>query len=1102
MLREFRSGGIARRVSVSILLGSAATAALLSFSSPAAASCTAIAGTTAGNKTATDGSCVNSGVTVDNSTATNKTPITMTTGTSGNPTDFTNDGTIHSVSGSTLSAIGTKSINYVSITNTGTIQSDASNPTSDTGEAIRLNTGIAIDNSGTITASGSPAPAQNGYTIYIGSGTVTNELGGLIENTAGATITETVTDTDTLNYANVDSNVYALYVGKKGATTVTNYGTIRATGNVASVDADPDGNSNEGEVGAVRLGDPGFSGTVLDNYGVIETTGVIVNEGLHNNDSIGDLYGVRDDGVNDVIYNRDGASITGGKHGITIDKDASGTTVYNWGTITGENGSGIGSDATDNASVVSVYNYAGATITGTWNKAAYDGGNLAYSFGDGDGVDIDHIAYVENYGTIQGTGANGIKPGETDPSKSEGLAIGGGTVINGDASHTSALISGADYGITVDDSANGDAFGATTITNYGTIRALNGYAIKMADDAGTWSNTITNYGTISGTSATSVMMGNGADIFNNYGGSVTGIVDAEGGADTLNINRGDEFTLVGSNWVNFETTNVQSGEVTMSGDYTSATAFNIGSGSALIGGGTLTTALLTNNGGLATGTTSTVGSFTVDGDYVQGATGTYYAKIDGTGHSDALDITGTAQLSGALAVSSLSTHFRSDLTYTVLDADGGLTGSFSSLIDNIGSAFVIPELTYTSNGVLLGFERTGVTYQSTADTPNGRSTAGGLDNGHDNATGDLAEVLAYIDTSTPEEAAHDFDQMSPDNPTAGTNMAITQTVGAIGSLVNDRVDGQQTAARAGDTKLAASGNDGDLTAALVGNAGLRPEWSVWARGFGIFGNAASDASLANGYDYRGGGVVAGLDRFLGDTTIVGLSASYAHANVDSSRVGSNSDVSSYEVGAYAGTSLDALDLSARLAAAYNDYGTSRTIAFGGIDRTATGDFGGYTLAAQGEAGYRLGLGGKAWLKPVAGLDVIHFHTEAYTETGAGGLDLAQTAQSDTLVRSSLGAVIGTSFEAPTANATVTPSLDLRWGHDISQPDGTATASFAGTPGSSFVYAQKTVDRDALLASFGVSASSPSGLTVGLTGTSDIRNDAKGYGLALKLLYSW
>jgi len=1100
MLREFRSGRIAHRASISVLLGSATTIALLSMSSPAAA-VVCLASTTAGNLTATDGSCVAAGTTIDNSTATNKTPITMTTGTSGNRTDFTNAGTIHSVSGSTLSAIGTKSNNYVSIINSGTIQSDASNPTSDTGAAIRLGTGISIDNSGTISASGKPAATQNGYTVYIGSGSVTNEVGGLIVNTAGATVAATVTDADLTQYLTVDSNVYALYVGKKGASTVTNYGTIRATGNAASTDADPDGLANEGEVGAVRLGDPGYVGTVLQNYGTIETTGQIVTGGLHNNDSIGDMYGVRDDGKNDVIYNYAGATITGGKHGITIDKDASGTTIYNWGAITGENGSGVGSDATDDASVVSVYNYAGATITGTWNQAAYIGGNEAYSFGDGDGVDIDHIAYVENYGTIQGTGAHGIKPGETDPSMSEGLALGGGTVINGDASHTSALISGANYGITVDDSANGDAFGATSITNYGTIQGLDGYAIKLADDAGLWSNSITNYGTISGTSATSVMLGNGDDTFNNFGGSVTGVVDAEGGSDTLNIDRGDIFVLAGSNWINFEKTNVKSGLVTLSGDYTTADAFTVFNGAGVIGNDTVTTSLFTNNGAVGTGTDSTLGTFSVDGDYAQGSTGSYFVKINGTGSSDLVDVTGNATLNGAVTVSSLSTHFRSDLTYTILQADSR-TGTFSSLVDNIDAAFVAPTLSYTSNAVLLGFERNGVSYRSVANTPNGYAVAGALDNAHDNATGDLAEILAYIDTGTEGEAANAFNQMAPDNPTAPANQALIDTMGTIGSIISGRLDTQQAAMGNGGTRLAASGADGDLTASLVGNTGLRPEWAVWARGFGLFGNASSDAGLANGYDYRGGGVVAGLDRFLGDTTVIGLSASYAHANVDHSRAGSSSDVSTFEVGAYGDTSFGAFNLSGRVAAAYNDYGTSRRIVFGGLDRTAAGSFGGYMLTAQGEAGYRVGLGERAWLKPVAGLDIVNLHSDSYTETGAGGLNLAQDSQSDTLVRTSVGAAIGTSFEAPSANATVSPSLDLRWGHDVSQPDGTATASFASTPGSSFVYAQKAVERDALLANLGVTATSPGGLSVGLAGTSDIRSDAKGYGLSLKLLYAW
>lgn len=1100
MLREFRSGRATRVCMVSVV-------ALLAGAPALAAD---IPAQTDGAAVPADGDTVQSGVTVSNSSATGSAAVTITSGSSGSLRNFYNYGTVTSAAGSSASGIGANGNDYISITNyaDGIIQALGSGDairlddyvtilnsgtiySAGGAEAIRVDVGASVANLGTIRSELSPTSGNNSNTLRVGSGTVVNgavdNTTALIENTGSAT---------NFSGGDQDSNVYALSVGESGAATVTNYGIIRATGDAASAET----GHNEGEVGAVRLrGD----NNVLYNYGIIETTGEILASPDTNADSsddtqeIGDMYGVRIDGANDAVYNYEGATITGGKHGITIDEAASNAYIYNEGSISGENGSGIGSDAT--SGTVTVENYG--TITGTWNQAAYENGNLAYSFGDGDGVDIDFVATVYNYGTIQGTGANGIKPGETTESHSEGLAIGGGTVVNGDATHTTALISGADYGITVDDSNGGDAFGATTITNYGTIQGLDGYAIKLVDTAGNWTNIITNYGTISGTSATTVLMGDGDGTFNDYGGSVAGIVDAEGGEDTLNIDRGDLYTLTGANWANFEITNLHSGVVTLVGDYTSGAEFNVLSGSAFISNGTVTTARFANDGIVATGTGSTLGTFTVDGDYTQGASGTYYVKIDGEGGSDLLSVTGAAVLDGAVEVSSLSTRFRSDLTYTILEADGGRTGTFSSLIDDIHSPFVTPELTYTSNAVLLGFERNATSYQSVADTPNGYAVAGALDRGGANATGDLAEILAYINTGTTEEAQQAFDQMVPDNPTAGANQALVNTVGTIGSLVNDRLGAQQVAMRNGGVKLASVG-DGDLTSALIGNALVRPAWSVWARGFGLFGNAGSDAGLSNGYDYRGGGIVAGLDRFVGDATVLGLSVSYAHADVDHDRVGSNSNVSSYEVGAYAGTAMGAFDLSARLAAAYNDYETSRSIVFGGIDRTASGDFGGTMLTAQGEAGYRLGLGGKGWLKPVAGLDVIHFHTEAYTESGAGGLDLAQSAQSDTLVRSSLGAVIGTSFEAPTANAIVSPSLDIRWGHDISQPDGTATASFAGTSGSSFVYAQKTVDRDALLANLGVTATSPGGLSIGLAGTTDIRSDATGYGLSLKLLYTW
>ncbi|MBK6637534.1 MAG: hypothetical protein IPG34_07525 [Rhodocyclaceae bacterium] len=104
---------------------------------------------------------------------------------------------------------------------------------------------------------------------------------------------------------------------------------------------------------------------------------------------------------------------------------------YAGDTITGNNGSGVGIDG---AGVVINYgtitgNYAGAgnvyrhftnVATVTWNGEALS--TDTSSNGDGDGVDMDGVAYVENWGTIRGTGAGGYDSGGR-PNGADGLPL-------------------------------------------------------------------------------------------------------------------------------------------------------------------------------------------------------------------------------------------------------------------------------------------------------------------------------------------------------------------------------------------------------------------------------------------------------------------------------------------------------------------------------------------------------------------------------------------------------------------------------------------------------------------------------------------------------
>ena len=1067
MLREFRSAFGLRVCTVSVI-------ALMSGYSGAHAA--DIPASTTGAAVPGAGDTIQSGVTVSNASSTGTTALVITSGTSGTPRVFTNNGTVRSVAGSSASGIGANGNDFITINNneTGLIESLG------TGDAIRLDKNITINNDGTIHSQAgneairlgdnanvtnygtikqdqSPAAAANSIALRLDTtGTVTNEEGGLILNTGNAT---------TYSAGNQGSNVYALSVaGDGGIVHVTNYGTIRASGDVGSAETGHD----EGEVGAVRLRG---NANVLENYGLIETTGHILASPDTNANSaddtqeIGDMYGVRIDGASDELYNYEGATIIGGKHGVTLDSASSNAYISNEGSITGLNGSGVGSDAT--AGTVTVDN--SGIITGQWNSAALSGGYAAYFFGDGDGVDIDHIAAITNTGTIQGLGSHGIKPGETNPSTSEGIAMGGGTVDNGDTSHTGALISGADNGILVDDSEGGDAFAATTITNYGTIRGLNGYGIRLVNDAGSFNNRVDNYGTISGSNGVAVELGGGDDTFNNFGGTITGTVNAEAGDDTLNIDRGEdiEYALNGSQFTGFETTNIKSGTVTLTNAYTSATLIDVFADAAFIGNGNVTTSTFRNEGSLATGTQITTATFNINGDFVSEAGSNLLVKLDGT-KSDLIAVSGEATLNDG-TVSVFHLKGIESATYTILTADDGITGAFDGLDL---SAFVTATLHYGTDDVTL-------TVDPLADTLNGSAIADALSN----ARNDLG-----LSTLPSGEIGAALNDLAPVTGAAATGAGVTSSQ-SFTTQTNNRIASLQSSqvAEAGGARLAMTGMSAGDEAESAATAG------VWFRGFGLTGNLDASNNGQDGLDYNSGGFVAGYDMPVGKTSLIGLSGGYARISSDMDRPGAKSDVDSYMAGLYAATMFGDYDLSAQLGYVRNDYQQSRFITFAGL--TASADYSGDTFSGSAEFGRTFVIGSTS-LRPAIGVDAMHLKTDGYTETGAPGFNLTAASQSDNLVRSTVG------VSARFGTGNVVPSLGLRWGHDIEQADGALSYAFAGLANSTFGINANTPDRDAALIDAGLDAKLSDALDLSAGASADLRDNAENYGLSVKLRLHW
>ena len=189
-------------------------------------------------------------------------------------------------------------------------------------------------------------------------------------------------------------------------------------------------------------------------------------------------------------------------------------TVANFGTV----------EAAYNSGVVLI---AGGSVT---NGAPSD--TIALISGGTYGVYAIQAATVANFGTVQGTSAIGV------------LLDGGGSVTNGSASDVTALISGRSSGVLAQYGG-----GPTTVTNFGTIKAAETGGVLLiaggsvtngaASDTtalissfsyGVYAHqaaTVVNFGTVQGTSGVGVFLYSGGSVTDGSASDVTAVISGK-----------------------------------------------------------------------------------------------------------------------------------------------------------------------------------------------------------------------------------------------------------------------------------------------------------------------------------------------------------------------------------------------------------------------------------------------------------------------------------------------------------------------------------------------------------------------------------------------
>lgn len=553
---------------------------------------------------------------------------------------------------------------------------------------------VTVTSTGTVNVSGTNASAI--YGAFGVPGTIANDgllaaaNGYGIKLVSGGTITNgSATDTK----ASISGGLYGVRFNIHGAGTLSNFGTITNTSTTtgAGVRAFGDATIVNGSTADTSASISGYfegvriagSAASVINFGKIAATGTSTTIGFG---SFG-IYFQTGGKVTNGSNTDTAASITGVTWGIEIEQ-APGT-IANFGTIkgTGSLGRGIvlgaGGSVTNGSSSDTAAYIAAASRNGI-----YIGGTASST--------------VSNFGTIKSL--NTITTGIGN----NGIAIRtGGTVTNGTATDTKALISGGNHGVYIEGAL------PSAVINFGTIASSLGSSVSLY-----LGGNITN-GSASDTKAlisgsTGVYVGGPATV-TNFGtmistGTHSGIVMEEGGSVT-NGSAADTTALIAATATVSQHSAIYNrlnqATITNFGTIKSVTAsaIHLNAGGTIVNGTTVdTTALIvgstTGSSIYIQGSQVAISNFATIGSSAVGASGIFLGQGGTVTNGSAADtkaaiIAGSGTAASGIFISSGTaaiSNFGTVSGHTAITMSNGATSAtgtvvnFGSIVSTAGAA--------------------------------------------------------------------------------------------------------------------------------------------------------------------------------------------------------------------------------------------------------------------------------------------------------------------------------------------------------------------------------------------------------------------------------
>lgn len=579
------------------------------------------------------------------------------------------------------------------------------------------------------------------------------------------------------------------------------------------------------------------------------------------------------------------------------------------------------------------------------------------------------------------------------------------------------------------------------------------------------------------------------------------------GAGTLTIASPQTYTA---------TTTVAAGRLELAASLTGPVEVNSG---ATLGGTSSVGGLVTVHGSVAPTGTATLSLDSVQ--FEAGSTLAVDVAADGSsGRVSGTSATVDGGMNGAvIRVNPGPGNYTAGKTFTVLATP--TSDRFADVVDDFPFLDITDATPAGNSPIRIHVVTNASAISEFATTPNQIAVSGALEDAYLDPTADFLTVIDNLQVVTEEDLPTVLDDLAADELVGLHAVRIasqyrfesalrTRFQVARDELVNGDLAARESPSARRLPRLRSfhgSGPSRTLAATpaplLFARSPEDDDLGAWFDFYGVFGDRSGRNHGSKHLDYDLFGPTAGADWRLRDDVLVGGSLGYTRGSLETASGNGRGTANLYHAALYTAYLAPRFLVGGAFRYAYADLETQRRIAFEGLDRTATGTPDGHDLSAFLEAAATQRL---PWwdldLEPVVSVSYARSSQDAFTETGAGSLDLeideqiVESLQSQLAVRVSGRSYYSNGFQTRTA-------LRLGWYHEYSDTQRSVRANLTGAvSGGNFSVRGADTGRDGADIGIDWEAGLAERSTLSFAYGARVTSDAVDHGFAVALRLLW